>query len=146
MEPEIKFRIIVTSPPPGIVYGLQEGKGSNYKTIQKQQSGEGDLEFAFTAKLKISKTYSIDFSGAFVQGVSGNRFVYIDIGTYAGQTNTPWSRRLKIPLTGITPAIISKLSGDDHLILETKVPGTSVNGEPNCATVKPFAGWHLATV
>jgi hypothetical protein len=28
-----------------------------------------------------------------VQGPPGQRFVYIGIGTYAGQTGTPWSRR-----------------------------------------------------
>ena len=30
-----------------------------------------------------------------MQGPSGEQFVYINIGTYAGQTNTSWSRRLK---------------------------------------------------
>jgi hypothetical protein len=83
------------------------------------------------------------FSGHFVQGPTNNKFIYIDIGTYAGQTNTEWSRRLKIPLSGITWKDIDKLISSHSHILETIVPGTGRDGGPNCATVKPFAGWHL---
>jgi len=27
--------------------------------------------------------------------------------------------------------------------METHVPGTGKDGGSNCATVKPFGGWHL---
>ena len=82
-------------------------------------------------------------SGHFVQGQAGNKFIYIDIGTYAGQTNTSWARRLKIPLTGITWEDIDKLYANPNFILEASVPGTGRDGGPNCATVKPFNGWQL---
>ncbi len=59
-----------------------------------------------------------NFAGPFVQGPAGERFVYIDIGTYAGQTNTPWSRRLKIPLSGITWDMLR--SGK---VLVARIPG-----------------------
>ncbi len=81
------------------------------------------------------------FSGSFVQGPTANRFVYIDIGTYAGQSDTTWSRRLKIPLTGITWKDVDTLTHDS--MLQTSVPGTGKDGGPYCATVKPFEGWHL---
>jgi hypothetical protein len=67
--------------------------------------------------------------------------VYIDIGTYAGQVETIWSRRLKVPLTGITWNDIDSVSKDS--LLQAIVPGTGKDGSPNCATVKPFGGWHL---
>ena len=69
-----------------------------------------------------------DFAGPFVQGPSGERFVYLDIGTCAGQTNTPWSRRLKIPLSGITWDLIE--AGG---VLLAAVPGTGTDGGPSCA-------------
>ena len=84
-----------------------------------------------------------NFLGSFVQGPPGQRFVYIDIGTCAGQTNTVWNRRLKIPLSGITWDLLNKLSSDSQMILEARVPGTGKDGGPNCATVKPFDGWKL---
>jgi hypothetical protein len=79
-----------------------------------------------------------------VQGPTGERFVYLDIGTYAGQKETPWSRRLKIPLRGITGAMIAELSTGKDAVLETRVLGTGKDGGPSCGTVKPFAGWKLA--
>ncbi|HYJ85907.1 MAG TPA: DUF5990 family protein [Pyrinomonadaceae bacterium] len=68
-------------------------------------------------------------------------FVYIDIGTYAGQKETGWSRRLKVPLRGITWDMIDGAMAAGQL--ETRVPGTGKDGSPSCATVKPFPGWKL---
>jgi len=82
--------------------------------------------------------------GPFVQGSKGGRFVYIGIGTYAGQPDSPWSRRLKIPLTGINSAMVDRVMRDSSLIFVTTVPGTGKDGGPNCATVKPFAGWQVS--
>jgi hypothetical protein len=143
METEITFRIILEKPPSKTDYGLQKGKGKDYETIQKQRSVGKDLYFEFTAKTKTGKNGTPDFSGPFVQGPTGERFVYIDIGTAAGQPDTQWSRRLKIPLRDITSAMIKKLLSDPELIFETSVPGTGRDGGPNCATVKPFDGWKL---
>jgi hypothetical protein len=85
-----------------------------------------------------------NFLGPHVQGPTGERFIYIDIGTLAGQTETCWSRRLKIPLRGITWDMIERVSADAESLLETRVPGTGGDGGPSCATVKPFPGWKLA--
>ncbi|WP_153800355.1 DUF5990 family protein [Foetidibacter luteolus] len=143
MESEITLQIVLTKPTPGVVFGLQKGSGNNYETLQRQISAFTDLSFRFTVKVKgdRAKEKFPTFSGSYVQGPSGSKFVYIDIGTYAGQSDTPWSRRLKIPLTGITWEDIDSLSGDS--MLETNVPGTGRDGGPNCATVKPFKGWVL---
>ena len=143
METELSFQISLEKPPAGIDFGLQKGHGNGYETAQKQKSATGDLYFEFTAKLKAALNTEPDFLGPFVKGPKGARFVYIGIGTYAGQTGTPWSRRLKIPLTGITAAMTGKLANDPSLIFTTTVPGTGKDGGPNCATVKPFSGWAI---
>src|SRR4051812_9015146 len=106
---DLILRIVLLDPTPGVVYGLQKGKGSNYETIQKQTSSSTDLEFEFTVQANEGADGSLVFLGPFAQGTPGERFVYIDIGTYAGQIGTPWSRRLKIPLSGITKELIGKL-------------------------------------
>ena len=143
MESEITLQIILIKPTPNVVFGLQKGSGSNYETVQKQVPITNDLTFTFTVKVKgeRSKDKFPKLSGSFVQGSADNKFVYIDIGTYAGQADTIWSRRLKIPLTGITWEDIQSLPNNS--MLQTRVPGTGRDGGPNCATVKPFAGWHL---
>ena len=136
MEQELQLRIVLENPPPGIDFGLQEGGGNEYKVIQKQRSSKGDLKFEFAVRVREGKDGQPNLLGPFVQGPAQQRFVYIDIGTYAGQTDTPWSRRLKVPLLGITWELIKK-----GKTLETHVPGTGKDGGPTCATVKPFAGW-----
>jgi len=138
MEHELNLLIILEDPPPGVDFGLQKGSGDPYETVQTQRSSTGDLRFELSVRVREGKDGLPNFLGPFTQGPAQQRFVYIDIGTYAGQTNTVWSRRLKIPLHGITWELIKK-----GKTLETRVPGTGKDGGPNCATVKPFAGWGV---
>ncbi len=145
IESEITLQIVLLEPTPGVDFGLQKGSGNNYEVIQKQRSDSKDLPFNFAVKVKGEKTKdkSPKFSGSFVQGPTNGKFIYINIGTYAGQTNTPWSRRLKVPLTGITWKDIDELIANPSLMMGTSVPGTGKDGGPNCATVKPFNGWKI---
>src|SRR5262245_12230378 len=136
MERELTLRIVLEKPPAGIDFGLQKGKGSLYDVEQKQRSSAGsDLTFEFTVRVGESEKKEPNFLGPYVQGPPKERFGYIDIGTLAGQHDTPWSRRLKVPLVGITWKMVQ--AG----VLETHVPGTGRDGGPTCATVKPFDGW-----
>ena len=144
MESKLTLRIVLEKPPPEVDFGLQKGRGTNYETIQTQRSKTQDLSFEFSIALKAnSRNAAPDFSGPFVQGTQGGRFVYLDIGTYAGQKATSWSRRLKVPLSGITRDLIDRV-GKSGSVLEARVPGTGKDGGPNCATVKPFPGWKPA--
>ena len=142
MERELTLRIVLQGPPAGVDFGLQKGKGSSYETVLTQRSTTKDLHFKFTVGLKTSAKSPVpDFSGPLVQGTPGQRFVYVDISTYAGQKDTCWSRRLKVPLCGITWDMIHRLDGGSRSFLEARVPGTGKDGGPNCATVTPFDGW-----
>ena len=143
MEQEISFKILLEKPSAGVDFGLQKGSGNNYETLQIQRFGNKNLEFEFPITVKLNKDGLPNFLGAFVQGPANQRFIYIDIGTYAGQKDTVWSRRLKIPLTGIDLPTIQELSANSNKVLEAKVPGTGRDNGPNCATVKPFSGWHI---
>lgn len=146
MEHKLTFRIILEKPPAEVDFGLQKGSGTNYETTQKHRSNGKDLIFEFNARVKKNKDGSPNLLGPFVQGPPTTRFVYIDIGGYAGQTGTGWSRRLKIPLTGITQNIIEKILAGSSLIPEARIPGTGKDGGPNCGTAKPFNGWKLVNL
>lgn len=140
MEQELKFRIVLESPPTGIDFGLQKGAGRDYEVTQKQRSKTGDLQFEFTARVKEGKDGSPVLLGPFVQGPPQERFVYIDIGQYAGQADSCWIRRLKIPLRGIPWDVVKRAT---RATLEAHVKGTAKDGSPTCATVKPFEGWNV---
>jgi hypothetical protein len=145
MQQEITLRITLLRPTQGVVFGLQKGTGSQYETIQKQKCATDELYFECPVILKgdEQKDPLPKLSGPFVQGSAPNKFIYIDIGTCAGQTDTLWSRRLKIPLSGITWNLIHQLALNPGLVIGTRVEGTGRDGGPNCATVKPFPGWQV---
>jgi hypothetical protein len=125
-------------------FGLQKGQGREYETVQKQRSANKDLSFEFSVGVKAGRRGAAPtFVGPFAQGPPAERFVYIDIGSCAGQTDTPWSRRLKIPLRGITWEMIEGSPDHSRGLLEARVPGTGRDGGPSCATVKPFDGWKM---
>jgi hypothetical protein len=133
----LTLRIVLEKPPKGVDFGLQEGRGNDYQVVQVQRSAGKDLMFEFSAEAKAGNNGAHPILlGPFVQGPPSNRFVYLDIGACAGQMDTPWSRRLKVPLAGITKAM-----AESGAVLEVRVPGTGKDGGPNCATVKPFSGW-----
>lgn len=145
MPQELKLRILLEKPPVGVAFALQKGSGNQYETVQTQSSNAEDLQFECTAQVKGEQAEAPNLLGSFVQGPKNGRFIYIGIGTHAGQLGSIWSRRLKIPLQGITWEMIAQTLANPDLMLETRVPGTGKDGTPNCATVKPFDGWHLAT-
>jgi Family of unknown function (DUF5990) len=140
MDRKLTLRIVLEKPTAGVDFGLQKGRGNNYETVQTQRSKGNDLLFECSVRVNRGKDSTPNFLGDFAQGPVGERFLYIDIGTYAGQTETDWSRRLKIPLRGISWELIDNAAKAES-VLETNVAGTGKDGSPACATVKPFSGW-----
>jgi Family of unknown function (DUF5990) len=138
MERELNLLIILEHPPAGVDFALQKGGGSNYEPVQRQRSTTGNLSFEFAVRVREGKDGQPNFLGPFAQGPPHERFVYIDIGTLAGQKDSCWTRRLKVPLRGITWEMINK-----NKTLKAQVPGTGKDGGPSCATIKSFAGWQL---
>lgn len=137
MPGALTLRIIVEQPPSGVDFALQKGSGSNYEPVQTQRSTGDDLRFEFQPSIRDGVSDSMAaMGGPFVQGPPRQRFVYLDVGTYAGQADSCWSRRMKIPLEGI-PSKLLRTGG----VLEARVPGTGRDGGPACATAKDFDGW-----
>jgi len=141
-EGELRLRLVLTAPPPGVDFGVQQGKGTDYTTIQKQRSKVGDLTFEFVVTVKDNREDGLpNFLGPLTHGPTTGRFLYINIGESAGQLDSCWNRRIKIPLAGITWAVIAKCSAKK--LLEARLPGTGRDGGPSCATVKPTNGWKV---
>jgi hypothetical protein len=69
--------------------------------------------------------------------VPARRFVYICIGTSAGDHISPWSRRAKIDIHGIPREML--IPG---AVLEAVLPGREKDGSPACATVRPTTPWR----
>ena len=137
MDAELRLRIVVVNPPPGVTFALQRGKSD---LVPPSRSTTKQLVFELTVRVR--EDGQPNFLGPFAQGPRGARFVYVNSGTYAGQTNTPWSRRAKVPLTGITWPLIRRAKAKP---LEARFAGTGGDGGPACATVPLLgAGWQIA--
>jgi len=136
----LNLHIILQKPPSGIHFALQKGHGNNFEVVGQQLSDGGDLLFDLIIEVKgMGKTNAPQFGGRFVQGPTGEKFIYIGIGTFAGQPDSPWNRRLKIPLRDVSWQMVNEAA--ENAGLETVIPGTAKDGTPTCATVKTF--WRL---
>src|SRR5262249_48531866 len=142
MEVELRLCIVLDAPPAGVDFGLQQGKGSGYRTFQKQRSKGIDLRFDCTVTVKDNRDDGLpNFLGPLTQGPATGRFVYIDVGRLAGQRNCKWERRIKLPLSGINWDMIQQVLADPKPVLEAQLPGTGKDGGPSCATVHPVQAW-----
>lgn len=136
---EIILRLTLDKPTSDVDFGLQKGRGGAYEVVQRQRSSGGDLVFEVPVTIKTGRDGLPDFAGPYVQGAAGERFFYIDIGTYAGQTGTEWSRRLKVPLSGMFTRL------GPHEVYSANIPGTARDGGPSCAyewRKRVATSWH----
>ncbi|GAB3499388.1 hypothetical protein GCM10027341_22590 [Spirosoma knui] len=141
-EQTFAFRIIIEKPMPGALYGLQQGNGNSYETLQPQMAGSGNLLFDLSLPVRTDKAGQLVLHGPLVQGPPKQRFVYLDIGSYAGQEGAPVSGRLKVPLPEITNDMAQAARGGSLFL--TMISGTrEKDGRPTMGTVNPFAGWKI---
>ena len=144
MESDVPMRLVLVDPPAGVDFGIQQGRGAEYETLSVQQNTRGDIVFDFSMKVAENRDGSPNFQGPFAQGPPAGRFVYVDVGTYAGQQNTQWSRRIKVPLQGIDWALIKKVMSKPGHRLSARIPGRGKDGSPSCATVQVIGGWQVS--
>ena len=142
MEREIPLRITLVHPPRDVVFCLQRGK---QEIVSPVRASGDDLSFELSVRVREGRADGLpNFLGPFTQGPQTGRFVYVNSGTRAGEAGSCWTRRAKVPLSGITwPLIEEALAAD--AVLEARIAGMSGDGGPACATVPLLeGGWHLA--
>jgi hypothetical protein len=141
MERNLPLRITLLQPPPGVVFCLQSGKT---EIVSPVRSAGDDLSFDFSVRVGQRPDGQPNFLGPFAQGPPVGRFVYVNSGTSAGEVGSSWTRRAKIPLSGISWPLIEEALAPDG-ILEARIAGTGKDGGPACATVPLLdGGWKVA--
>ena len=144
MDAEVPIRLVLVDPPPGVDFGVQRGHGREFETLFVQQRRQRDIFFDFSLTVSDNrKDGQPNFLGDFAQGPPAGRFIYIDVGTCAGQKDTPWSRRMKVPLQGVTWDLIRKTIRKPGYRLAARIPGTGQDGGPSCATVRLVGDWEI---
>ncbi|MEO3474101.1 DUF5990 family protein [Roseomonas sp. CAU 1739] len=132
----ITLRLTIEDPFPGVAYSLQ-----NKKSEPVGEVIAGDDPISFDVPLRMAP--GPRFLGDFVRSEGPTRrFIYIAIGVQAGQRPSAWSRRAKIDIHLLPPALLDKaLEGN---VLEALLPGKAKDGGPACATVPPIGAWRVA--
>jgi hypothetical protein len=139
---ELPLRVTVLRPPPQVKFALQYGR-----TELVAPSHMSSTEISFDLRLRIGARRPNGrptLLGPAAQGPPDARFVYVNSGTRAGQPNSCWDRRAKVPLTGITWTLIEAALAVPGAALEARIQGSAGDGGPACATVPILEpGWHL---
>jgi len=111
---------------------------------QTTRSTGATLSFDFTVRVRTGSSGALNFLGPFTQGPPSVRFVYVNMGTSAGDAGSCWTRRAKISLRGITAELVAALEKTPAGILEARYAGTGKDGGPTCASVKLLGdGWRV---
>ena len=140
-ERELTVRISVTDPTPGVLFRLQRGVKD---LTPPTKTTKNAITFEFPVRVGERPDGQPNFLGPYTQGPPTGRFVYINSGTYAGQTGTQWARRAKVPLGGISQKLIDR-AVRDSVPLEIEIAGTGGDGGPSCGTIRfPESAWRVA--
>ena|SRR5688572_6062780 len=130
---EVRLRIIVVAPPADVMFCVQGKPG---ELVDQVRSSGKDLTFELSVRLGPElPDGGLRFLGKHVQGPPSARFVYICSGSLAGDVGSCWTRRAKIPLSGITSAMVRT-----GRMLEARIAGRAGDGGPACATVPLLGG------
>jgi hypothetical protein len=134
-QTEIRMRLVVDGPVPGVFHSLQDKKS---KPVDPKLSESGEsLSFDFPIRIGPGPK----FYGEQVRSEGPERrFVYVAVGRQAGGHDPSWSRRMKIDIHDISQALLDGAMAGR--ILVGTVRGTAADGTPACATVR-IEGWRL---
>jgi len=135
-QTEIRMRIVIEKPVPGVMLSLQEGDD---KPLDPKASKNGE---ALVFELGLRVADGPKFFGPQVRREGPTRrFIYIRIGQSAGQHASAWSRRMKLDIHDIAAALLERAKKGG--VLQGTLSGTGKDGTPACATIKPIA-WKIA--
>jgi hypothetical protein len=130
----IILRLTIADPLPGLRYSLQKDEAP----FEPVTATEAALSFEVPIRLSDDNR----MLGPFVRREGpARRFVYIRIGQSAGDHASEWSRRAKIDIHDIPPALLDQARAGR--VLEVVLPGRGEDGSPACATVRPTAPWRI---
>lgn len=134
-DASVILRLTLTDPVSGVTYSLQN---KDNHPVAPQTAGDGPLSFDVPLRLSEDGRWL----GPFVRREGPERrFVYIAIGTSAGDHSSEWTRRAKIDIHDMPDTL--KIAARSGGVPEARLPGRGKDGSPACASVR-VREWRLA--
>ena len=140
---ELPLRIVMEDPVPGVAIALQRGVAAKAELVRPAAASSAAITFEFEAAVEGALPDGRPrLLGPHVQGPAAARFVYLCVGQLAGQPGSPWTRRVKVPLAGLSWDLIETLAPGRRL--EARIAGRGRDGSPACASVPLLGpGWRV---
>lgn len=140
---ELPLCIVVENPIRGLVLALQRGQADKATLVPPARKSSAALAFEFVVSVDASLADGRPrLLGPFVQGPPNARFVYLAVGRRAGQVESPWDGRVKVPLGELGWEHIERLPPQARLV--ARIAGQSPKGGPALASVRLLQpGWVL---
>ncbi len=120
---------------------MQEGRSALLRPTEVKKD-----HIAFEFSVRLGNPISGDqpnFLGSFAQGPRGGRFVYVNSGKRAGQNDCRWDRRAKVPLGGLTWALVKSAQRKRGAVIEARMDGGGRDGGPACGSVALVGAWQV---
>lgn len=137
----IRIRLIVQEPVPGVALAVQRGRDELIPPVSRTADA---VTFELEIEVRPNKAGVLAVRGPEIQGPPDARFIYINVGTYAGEYDSKWNRRTKIPLKGLHPELIADALAKPQAVLVAKIHGRARDGGPAAATVPLLDnGWEI---
>ncbi|TLM88728.1 DUF5990 family protein [Hymenobacter jeollabukensis] len=145
MKPLLRFQLHVVNAPAGVTVALQQGTTQLLPPVVT--TSEGVL--LFETELGVSQVkdqQGFRLSGPCVHGRGDDRFLYLNSGTLAGQADSCWTRRAKVPLPVLTAALVEQALAAPSAAFQARMWGWAADGGPACASIRLLeAGWRLVS-
>jgi hypothetical protein len=138
---DLRLRIVVLRPPADVSFAVQEGRSAHLLPTEVKKD-----HIAFEFSVRLGNPMPGDqpnFLGSFVQGPQGGRFVYVNSGQRAGQNDSCWDRRAKVPLGGLTWALVKSAQRKPGAVIEARMDGGGRDGGPACGSVALVSAWQV---
>jgi len=132
---ELRIRLVIDRPLVGVRHSLQD-KTSH--PVDAKTAADQPLVFETT--VRVGPKGNLVGEHVRAEGPE-RRFIYIAIGTQAGDKASPWSRRMKIDIHTIPRALLERAAKGG--VLEAVIAGRGKDGTPACATVPLAKPWRL---
>lgn len=141
MADTVTLRVIIEGPVPGVALAMQRGRDSLVSPVRTTPEA---VTLEVSAEVRARPDGTLAFFGQDVHGPPASRFLYVTVGIRAGQLDSPWDRRAKIPLAGISDEILNSVRIRSGLILVARIAGRARDGGPACASVPLLGeGWQV---
>lgn len=141
MSQQVTLRIVVRHPLAGVELRLQRGRDELVPPVARSADA---ATFEFQLEAQPRPDGGALLRGPAAQGPPAARFVYINAGTYAGQPDSPWGRRAKVPLAGVRGALVDAAAKRQGAVIACAIDGRARDGGPAAATVSLLEpGWRV---